>query len=180
MTRRSRIWLSVAAVVIASATFIQAGGAGWLLVNWKVRHDFPTVRRLGTEDVAAWLNDSKRPQPVLLDVRTKPEFEISHLRGARRIEPDSAAAAIDLPRDQPIVTYCSVGYRSGAFAKKLQEAGYANVQNMSGSIFEWANEGRPIERDGERAGKVHPYNKRWGKLLKPSLRADVPPAGPGM
>lgn len=180
MTRRSRIWLSVAAVVIASATLVQAGGAGWLLVNWKVRHDFPTVRRLGTEDVAAWLNDPTRAQPALLDVRTKAEFEVSHLRSAQQVEPDSNADVIDFPRDHPIVTYCSVGYRSGAFAKTLQEAGYTHVQNMSGSIFEWANQGRPLERDGQPTDKVHPYNKRWGKLLKSSLRADVPPAGPGM
>ncbi|MDQ6911526.1 MAG: rhodanese-like domain-containing protein [Verrucomicrobiota bacterium] len=118
--------------------------------------------------------------PVLLDVRTKAEFAVSHIRGARQVEPGSNANAIGLPRDQPIVTYCSVGYRSGAFAKKLQDAGYKNVENMSGSIFEWANEGRPIERDGKRVEKVHPYNAKWGKLLKQSLRADVPPVGGGI
>jgi hypothetical protein len=78
------------------------------------------------------------------------------------------------------VTYCSVGYRSGAFAQKLQDAGYTHVQNMGGSIFEWANEGYSIEHDGHRADKVHPYNSVWGKLLKPGLRAQVSPAGKGM
>jgi 3-mercaptopyruvate sulfurtransferase SseA len=78
------------------------------------------------------------------------------------------------------VTYCSVGYRSGAFAKKLQTTGYTNVKNMSGSIFRWANEGRPVERDDHRVEKVHPYNSVWGKLLKPQLRADVKPAGSSM
>ena len=51
---------------------------------------------------------------------------------------------------------------------------------MSGSIFQWANEGYPIERNGEPADKVHPYNARWGKLLKPQLRADLPPVGSAM
>ena len=180
MTTKRMIWLGVAIVAIATAALAYVGGASWLLVNWKVRSDFPTVPRIGTKEVAAWLNDSKRAQPVLLDVRTKPEFEVSHIRGAQRIEPDSAADAINLPRDKPIVTYCSVGYRSGGFAKKLRDAGYKNVQNMSGSIFEWANEGHPVERNGERVDKVHPYNGTWGKLLKPELRADTSVAGPGM
>lgn len=180
MTRKRIVWLGLVTAVIATAAFAYAGGAGWLLVNWKVRSDFPTVPRISTKEVAAWLTDSKRAQPVLLDVRTKAEFEVSHIHGAQRIEPDSAADAGTLPRDKPIVTYCSVGYRSGAFAKKLQDAGYTNVQNMSGSIFEWANKGHPVERNGERVDKVHPYNGTWGKLLKPQLRANVPTVGSGM
>jgi len=174
------IGLGVATAVIATATLAYAAGAGWTLVNWKVRSDFPGVARIDTKEVAAWLGDTKREQPVLLDVRTKPEFEVSHIRSARRIEPDSRADAISLSKDQPIVTYCSVGYRSGGLAKTLQDAGYTKVQNMSGSIFQWANEGRPIERDGKRVEKVHPYNGIWGKLLKPELRADITPAGSGM
>ena len=51
---------------------------------------------------------------------------------------------------------------------------------MSGSIFEWANEGRPVERNGERVDKVHPYNGTWGKLLKPQLRANDPTVGSKM
>jgi rhodanese-related sulfurtransferase len=115
----------------------------------------------------------------LLDVRTAAEYDVSHIHDARRVDPDSSVESINLPKDQPIVTYCSVGYRSAAFAKKLQDAGYTNVQNMTGSIFEWASEGRPMEREGHRVNKVHPYNSTWGKLLKPELRADVQanPAG---
>lgn len=180
MTLKRTTWLGIAALSIATAALAYAGGVGWLLVNWKVRSDFPDVPRIGTEEVAAWLHDSKREPPVLLDVRTKAEFDVSHIHGAQRIEPGSGADAIGIPRDKPILTYCSVGYRSGAFAKKLQDAGYKNVQNMTGSIFVWANEGRPVERAGKRVEKVHPYNARWGKLLKESLRANVPAAGKDM
>ncbi|MEP6699192.1 MAG: rhodanese-like domain-containing protein [Verrucomicrobiota bacterium] len=165
---------------VATTAITQAQGIRWTIVNWKVRRDFPDVRRISPNELAGWLADKNRARPVLLDVRTRPEFEVSHLSGARRIDPAAAAGAIDLAKDAPIVTYCSVGYRSGGFAKKLQEAGYTNVQNMSGSIFAWANEGRPLERDGKRVEKVHPYNATWGQLLKPELRADVPAVGSGM
>ena len=108
--------------------------------------------------------------PVLLDVRTAAEFDVSRLAGATRVEPDAATVA--LPKNTPIVTYCSVGYRSAKFAQRLQEAGFTDVRNLEGSIFQWANEGRAIEP----AGKVHPYNKKWGSLLNAPLRASVPDA----
>ncbi|MEO5721751.1 MAG: rhodanese-like domain-containing protein [Chthoniobacterales bacterium] len=165
-------------LVLATVAFSQ--GVRWTIVNWKVRHDFPKVQRISPQEVAEWIKDAKRDQPVLLDVRTKAEYDVSHIRGAQRVEPGSEANAIELAKGKPIVTYCSVGYRSGAFATKLQEAGYKNVRNMSGSIFEWANDGYPVERDGKRVEKVHPYNEEWSGLLKEPLRAQIPPAGKGM
>ncbi len=150
---------------------------GWGLVKRKVRSDFPAVRRTGTGELAERLNDRRRPRPVLLDVRTQAEYDVSHLPGARRVEPGSDPAQLALPRDQPVVTYCSVGYRSAEFARRLQNAGFDRVENLEGSIFQWANEGRPLEQnDGQPARKVHPYNATWGLLLDKPLRADVPPA----
>ena len=175
-----RLFIFIVVLVLVVPALVFAQGMGWSLVNWKVRHDFPTVRRITTSETAAWLKDEKRPRPVLLDVRTKAEYDVSHIRGAQRVEPGSDASTLQLPRERPIVTYCSVGYRSGAFAEKLQDAGYTNVRNMSGSIFQWANESRPLERDGQPAKKVHPYNGVWGKLLNAPLRAAVPAAGDDM
>lgn len=151
------------------------GGIGWSIVDWKIAHDFPEVKRITPPELAAWLQDAQRKPPVLLDVRTAAEYEVSHLKNAQRVQPDSPASAIQLLKDQPIVTYCSVGYRSGSFAQTLEKAGYTHVQNMEGSIFKWANEGRPVYRDGKQAEKVHPYNKTWGRLLDRERQADVSP-----
>ena len=53
-------------------------------------------------------------------------------------------------------------------------AGYADVWNLEGSIFQWANGGRPVYRDGRPVEAVHPYNTLWGTLLADSLRAYEP------
>jgi rhodanese-related sulfurtransferase len=110
---------------------------------------------------------------LLLDVRTREEFEVSHLRGAVHVPPDAAASVLREPKDRPVVTYCSVGYRSGGFAQKLHAAGFTNVANLEGSIFRWANEGRPVFRGSQEVTEVHPYNRTWGLLLRRKLRADV-------
>lgn len=181
MASRSILAYSLGATLfLATTASAYSQALKWAIVNFKVRHDFPTVRKIDSQDLAQWLDDVHRAQPVLLDVRTKKEYDISHLHGAQRVEPGSDVTSLAIPHEKSIVTYCSVGYRSAAFAKALQDAGFKDVQNLTGSIFDWANKGFPIERQGQPAKEVHPYNDRWGSLLKKKLRAHVPPVEAGI
>jgi rhodanese-related sulfurtransferase len=152
---------------------LSAQGIGWRLIDAEIRHKFPDVPRISTSALAQWLADKKKAQPLLLDVRSAPEFEVSHLAGAIRVEPGADLAKLHLPNDKRIVTYCSVGYRSAALALRLHAAGYRNVENIEGSIFEWANENRPLVHDGKPTDRVHPYNAVWGMLLDKDRRARV-------
>lgn len=151
---------------------------GWQALNVAIRHKFPDVSRLRTPELAAWLDDPKHAPPRLLDVREPSEYRVSHLANAQQVEPGSDPAALGLPKDRPIVTYCSVGYRSAEYARKLRQAGFTNVRNLEGSIFAWANEDRPLVEDGHPVEQVHPFNSTWGFLLKPARRAPVPDAKP--
>lgn len=166
----------VVLLLVTITPLLVAQGIGWGIVNARIHREFPEVPRMQTSELAELLNNSKEQKPLLLDVRTKAEFEVSHLAGATRVEPGAEVGKLALPKDKPIVTYCSVGYRSAALAKKLREAGYTHVTNLEGSIFRWANENRPLVRDGQPTDKVHPYNRLWGTLLKKPHRALNPPA----
>ena len=57
----------------------------------------------------------------------------------------------------------------------LGRQGFTNVRHLDGSLFAWANEGRPMVSDGRPVREVHPYNDFWGRLLKPEVRSDAPP-----
>ena len=61
-----------------------------------------------------------------------------------------------VPANRRIVVYCSVGYRSSELAEFLMKTGFTEVYNLEGSIFRWANEGRPVYRAEERVRVVHP------------------------
>ncbi|MEP7071818.1 MAG: rhodanese-like domain-containing protein [Verrucomicrobiota bacterium] len=161
--------------LMARTSPLLAGSVGWRLINSKIRSEFPDVPRMQTSELAETLNKAPHEKLLLLDVRTQAEFEISHLAGATRVEPDSDVSKLGLPKDKPIVTYCSVGYRSAAMAKKLRAAGYLKVKNLEGSIFQWANENRPLIHQGQPTDKVHPFNGLWGMLLDKSHRAENPP-----
>lgn len=144
-------------------------------------HDrFPSVRHLTSTQLSEWLADRQRVPPVLLDIRSRAEFEVSHLAGARHVDPAIPAAELvpTLPAGQPVVVYCSVGYRSAHCATRLLKEGFTNVLNLEGSLFQWANEGRPMEAEGRPVKQVHPYSARFGKLLRPELRAPATPREP--
>lgn len=148
----------------------------WPAVKQRIRAEFPGVEQLQTAELDAWLASGEAP-PLLLDVREEAEYRVSHLRGAVRVDPirvdpeAEPALPAHIARDHPIVTYCSVGYRSSIVAERLKAQGYTRVQNLEGSIFEWANQGLPVVRDGEEVRQVHPYDRTWQRLLNAELRA---------
>ncbi|MEA3208279.1 MAG: hypothetical protein QOE70_1336 [Chthoniobacter sp.] len=169
-------------VIAAGALLLMAGAAAWALageglegMKKLVRARFPNVPQMSTEELSALLKDARKPPPLLLDVRTQAEFDVSHLPGARRVDPEAKAAEVLplLEKNRAVVTYCSVGYRSSAMADRLRKAGVTQVSNLEGSIFQWANEGRVLEAKGTPTGKVHPYNATFGRMLDEPRRAEL-------
>ncbi|RMH19408.1 MAG: rhodanese-like domain-containing protein [Acidobacteria bacterium] len=142
-------------------------------VEREVRETFPGVPQITTRELADWLADRRRKPPLLLDVRQPEEYRVSHLRSAMWVDPEGGIPPqiAHLDRATPIVAYCSVGFRSSFLVSQLQAAGFTNVYNLEGSIFAWANEGRPVFRDGREVSEVHPYSLSWGRLLRKDRRA---------
>jgi rhodanese-related sulfurtransferase len=107
---------------------------------------------------------------ILLDSREKQEFETSHLKNAIFVGYDFFnidSIEKQLPnRNAEIVVYCSLGIRSEDIAEKLKKAGYQNVKNLYGGIFEWKNKDLPIYNASEaETDSVHTYSKSWSKWL---------------
>jgi len=147
----------------------------WRAVDRMIAANYPDVPFISTDSLAERLSTPTAPRPVLLDARSPEEYAVSHLPGARRVDPSADAyPALDtLASDTPIVVYCSVGYRSAGVAQALRAQGFTAVANLKGSIFRWANEGRPVYREGAQVSTVHPYDATWGRLLADSLRAPL-------
>ena len=106
---------------------------------------------------------------LLLDTREITEFETSRIPGAKYIGYDRPDFSIlnTLDKEQPIVMYCSIGYRSEKMGEELQKRGFTNVKNLYGSIFEWANKSYPlIDSNDESTSKIHTYDKRWSKWVE--------------
>ena len=171
--------LSVPAVAAQEET--EDNTVFWSTTLKMIRAKFPEVAQLPTDSLQTWLEKPGQSQtgqaqverPLLLDVREKEEYEVSHLKDAVLAvsEKEALKALEGIPPDRPVVLYCSVGYRSSEMAGFLQKRGFEKVYNLEGSIFAWANEGKPVYRGEERVQVVHPYDRVWGKLLKKVLRS---------
>lgn len=105
---------------------------------------------------------------TLLDTRTAEEYQTSHLKGALFVDYDEFRLEDlpPIPKDRPLVCYCSVGYRSEKITLALRKAGYKQVYNLYGSIFEWANRGYPVfDSNGMQTRMVHGYNANWSRWI---------------
>ncbi len=110
---------------------------------------------------------------VLLDAREWNEYEVSHLSnsmfaGYDEFEIDKVKS---ISKNQKIVVYCSVGYRSEKIADKLKQAGFTDVSNLYGGIFEWVNQGNPVvDKNGKVTDNIHAYSKTWGVWLNKGVK----------
>ncbi|RMG61980.1 MAG: rhodanese-like domain-containing protein, partial [Bacteroidetes bacterium] len=84
--------------------------------------------------------------------------------GYEGFQPETVA---DIPRDQPVVVYCTVGYRSERIGEQLQALGFTQVYNLYGGIFAWKNQGFPVvDPEGKPTERVHTYNADWSQWLR--------------
>ena len=107
---------------------------------------------------------------VFFDARETKEFQTSHIKGAIPIGFDSFDVQIieqSYPnKTQQIIVYCSIGVRSELVGEKLRAAGYTNVYNLYGGIFEWKNQSNQVvDSIGVPTQKVHTYSKEWSRWL---------------
>ena len=94
-----------------------------------------------TAEEARKLMDSEKDR-IILDVRSREEYDQGHIPGAILI-PDTeieAKAADLLPdKDQLILVYCRSGRRSKLAAQSLADLGYTDIREFGG-ILDWPYE----------------------------------------
>ncbi|MCC6460580.1 MAG: rhodanese-like domain-containing protein [Saprospiraceae bacterium] len=134
-------------------------GAFRLMLKGLLRHSVPEI------DATAAARDSS--SILFLDAREPREYAVSHLNGAIPVGYDHFEVK-DLPpigKGQRIVVYCSVGYRSEKISEQLLAAGFTQVSNLYGGIFEWVNRGYPVYNAQGPTQEVHAFDRSWGIWL---------------
>ena len=79
---------------------------------------------------------------VILDTRTREEYDQGHIPGAIVISHDEItekAEEVLTDKDQLILVYCRSGRRSKLAAEALLELGYTNIKEFGG-IIDWPYE----------------------------------------
>ena len=111
-----------------------------LLLTGCGAEDAPAYRQVSSDEAAAMM--ASESDYLILDVRTREEYEQSHIPGAVCVPNESIGSGelSALPRkDQLILVYCRSGNRSKQAAQKLTDAGYTNIVEFGG-ILSWTGE----------------------------------------
>ena len=75
---------------------------------------------------------------ILLDVRTKPEYDCGHIEGCLHIPLNELRSKMDqLDKSKEVVTYCGVGLRASHAHRILKNAGFDDTKFMEGSMAAW-------------------------------------------
>ncbi|MEQ1585334.1 MAG: rhodanese-like domain-containing protein [Cyclobacteriaceae bacterium] len=110
---------------------------------------------------------------LLLDAREWNEYNVSHIENAKYVGYDQFQLETlkSIDKKQKIVVYCSVGYRSEKISERIKQAGFTDVSNLYGGIFEWVNqENSVVDITGQETKNVHAYNKTWGVWLNKGIK----------
>ncbi len=156
--------LATAYLTLAAMTVSASEPLTWEYVSNMIKARFPHVPE---KTIPELIQLKKDQHPIfLIDARAKKEFDVSHIKEAINLTDTKALQSRGIAKEALIIVYCSVGVRSAKLVSELNTAGYHNSFNLKGSIFAWANSGHLLYRHGKKTDRVHPYNKKWGVLLK--------------
>jgi rhodanese-related sulfurtransferase len=145
---------------------------------------YPRVQVISSDELTREI--ARSGDFLLLDVRTQAEFRVSHIAGAIWVDPQASAKSIaarikEQGSPEMVVLYCSVGYRSARMANRLQKIlppdSDTQLYNLSGGVFLWHNQNRPLEDDLGPTEYMHPYNAAHKSLLKRKAYIATKPPG---
>ena len=87
--------------------------------------------------------------PAIVDVRSRGEYETSHVPGAVHVPFYSILGSAEIPEPsadgEPIVLYCEHGPRAGIARAQLWFVSDSPVRFLEGHMTAWKDDGLPLE-----------------------------------
>lgn len=118
-------------------------------------------------------------QPIILDVRNRYETALGVFKGAVTLPIEKfsqlpeAIASSDIPRDKPILMYCTGGIRCEKAVAELERQGFERLYQLQGGILKYLEE----FPDGHFEGECFVFDHRVAvdQRLQPSTRYSLCP-----
>ncbi|MDU1320123.1 MAG: FAD-dependent oxidoreductase [Clostridium botulinum] len=102
--------------------------AGYVACNL-LQGEFKQVREKDIRNIV-------REKALIIDVREKHEYELSHIIGAKNIPlSELRDRTNEIPKDRPVYLHCRSAQRSYNALKALKNLGYENIYNVSGGFL---------------------------------------------
>ena len=100
-----------------------------------------SIKNVSAEEAYKLINDNK--EVVILDVRTKEEYDNGHIPGAKlfpvQVLP-MKLGELDEYKDKPVLVYCASGGRSPRAVDTLVNSDFTNLYHMNRGIASWRHD----------------------------------------
>jgi rhodanese-related sulfurtransferase len=116
---------------------------------------FPAVEDIDPKEA---MRLQKNKKIIFIDVREPEEQQISML-------PDAITdrAYLENPQkynDYLKIGYCTISYRSGKLAQKLEKKGIT-LLNLRGGLLAWVHDGGKVYHQAKETHRIHVYGPEW-------------------
>jgi rhodanese-related sulfurtransferase len=132
-TRLNTLFAALLVTALTTVTSIAADAGG-------VKHvDAKAAAKLLKED----------PKIVVLDIRTKKEFDRGHIKDAKNINffgDDFEADIKKLPTDKTYLVHCATGGRSTKSLPIFKKLGFKSIVHLDGGFKAWEKAGEPVHK----------------------------------
>ncbi len=124
------------------------------IITFKQEHIHPETKRAPTispQLLKQWLDENR--DITMLDTRNKYEVQFGTFAKAMYLNIDDFSDLVketaDIPRNKPVVMFCTGGIRCEKAGLYLQEQGYTDVFQLEGGILNYFNEAGGKHYEGE-------------------------------
>lgn len=104
------------------------------------------VRKVGVDEFEKLWRDKHN---VVLDVRTKKEYEAGHIPGAVNLDVNSTdfrQKVSKLDKDKVYLVHCAAGVRSARACAALEQLGFKDLADLTSGFKGWEKAGKPVEK----------------------------------
>lgn len=101
------------------------------------------IKQLNVTEFESIRNNADNSNVVVLDVRTKEEFDEGAIPNALLIDvndPSFSTETAMLDQDKKYLVYCRSGMRSMKACSYLESIGFKDLSNLVGGYIAWSNE----------------------------------------
>jgi rhodanese-related sulfurtransferase len=136
--------------------------------EWSKKAPAATLSIITADELHDWMQKGNK-RFYLLDVRDQDEFDVSHIKDARRI--GSADFNVErvwmFHRNAPVIVYCTNGERSQTMAQYLGLMGFEDVRILDGQLLAWWEKHRSlVNKDNQASKEILMPDKTGKKILK--------------
>jgi rhodanese-related sulfurtransferase len=155
-------FISITSLFLISATSVLAGSDADRQKNNQVvamydeyTKSFPGVKDIAIKDALLLLAND---EVVFVDVRKAKEQKVSMIPGA--VTKEHFMENLEQYREKKIIAYCTISYRSGKFAEKMEKRGIG-ITNLQAGLLGWVHAHGPLVDKNGAVSTLNVYGRAW-------------------